>query len=197
VFSYELKLLIDTIRAMVEDGAMKPVYLSEGIGYVVTTSCVGECDTLRTRWTAECDYLKEHVEKNPVSSNWFADYLFSVPLFNGAENSGPFSIENRQELNSPTPGSCKRFNRFIHAAQLMIAVGAVTASVTKIIYFNTLYAYLRAMDIFITMQDNDECECPSSDDEDGSDNDNESQISELTEFEGTGKLCIEHLRTCS
>lgn len=58
--------------------------------------------------------------------------------------------------NNPT-----RDSQYVHGAEFVLAIAGLTASITKLVYFNTLYTYLRAMDVFVTMQDQD-----SSDDED-------------------------------
>lgn len=46
----------------------------------------------------------------------------------------------------------RRRDKAILSAEFLIAVAQLTAAITKLIYFNSLYAYHRAMNIFINMQ---------------------------------------------
>jgi hypothetical protein len=54
----------------------------------------------------------------------------------------------------------KEYYKMIHAAKLILAIAELTSCVVKLVYFNTLTTYLKAMEIFVKL-DSDREECSS------------------------------------
>lgn len=147
--------LLGVIQRIIRDRGMISHNLHEGVLYAALTPFLDD-ETLEKRLNILPSYHENYL--NPMLEDWtmipehFEDtpwllrilYNFWGMCFSAFDPSQPNESEIQHLMHVRS--------KAIRGAELLLTVAQLTAAVTKLMYFTSLYNYERAMNIFLSMQ---------------------------------------------
>jgi hypothetical protein len=163
--------LLKIIQIIIEDKGMISQNLHQGILFVTLRRFVKDEDILERDYSIRPmyhpRYYNPNFEKNPFPREAFLADIHKSPIFtfwHAFLNMFGLNYNNSYEEVQDDMSDDIRVLRIrtqaIHGAEFLLVTAQLVAALTKLMYFNSLYAYHRSMDIFVSMQEDGELDSP-------------------------------------